>query len=456
MVAYRSASGGGTGGATSFSVTAPSGVSSGDVLTALAISSGSDPTQISISGGSTWNVLAGGTTAFSQAYRLFWKSAGGSEPGSYTVSLTGSNTASCSMVCGNGGAGAAPVFAVDVSQSSTTVIDTPGVTPTGTSDLEVRFIAARGTIGNISTWTSPGALAERDDRVSGTSPAFSTSAATRTLPDGSATTSLAFTNAGTITADGGVGYTVAITSAAPQTVTPSAITSGEAFGTAQFNFAIIGQGIATGEAFGVAQVATPLAQSVLPSGIATGEAFGSLTTRLYLSPSGIASADALGVPRVVAIIGPSAITSGEAFGLTNVAVQRFITPAGVISGEAFASPVIQIGYPQTLIVEGIESGELVEDPKIFNTHRLVLVNPSIQETPVAWDRLNIRFGIHRGITIMQDELGVWRSLRYPAQTEMESAQRVYLGGRRHTITPDEANELTAAGYGAYITLEPDI
>jgi hypothetical protein len=247
---------------------------------------------------------------------------------------------------------------------------------------------------------------------------------------------------------------VAITASSfPQTITPSGIASGETFGTSQLNLMITPSGIASGETFGGLVIATPQPQTITGEGIASGETFGTLTTGLFLSPTGIASGEAFGPPRMAALIGPVGIVSAEAFGSTNVAVEQFLTVSGIATREAWGTPGLQLGYPQTIEPFGIESGELVEDPTIRNLSHLVLVNPSIQETPAAWDRLNIRFGIHRGITIMQDASGVWSAVRYPAQTEIETARAVYMGGHRHVLTVDEADALIAAGYGSYITLE---
>jgi hypothetical protein len=75
-----------------------------------------------------------------------------------------------------------------------------------------------------------------------------------------------------------------------------------------------------------------------------------------------------------------------------------------------------------------------------------------------------------GQTVWKDSLGVWHTQlnpylggstntvhdwnasTYGAPDEgLATAQKVYLGGHVHTITDDEATELTAAGFGAYIT-----
>lgn len=451
MPAYRSVSSAflATGNG---SVTKPAGTVLGDVLVALQYSTGSAAANLSLSGGTSWNIKSSGNTSGGASYKLYAKAAGGSEPASYTSADTGNGAADVIIVCLSDASYDNLVFAVDSAEPSTTVVGTPGVDPFGDADVEIRFAGAL-TEGTVGTWTLPaGGFTQRAYVSTG----LGTVVATRTLASGAATSALNFTDAVAHFADTGVGVTVAVPQGAfPQTVSPSGIASAEAFGTARLNFRIIGQGLASGEAFGNAVVTTPQPQTITPSGIVSGEAFGTLTTRLYLGPSGIATAEAFGAPRLAALIGPAGIASAEAFGLTNVAKEQFITPPGLASGEAFGALTLQIGYPQTITPDGIESGEVVEDPTLILLSRLVLVNPSIQETPVAWNPLMIRYGIHRGITILKDADGVWRSVRYPAQTELESAQRFYLGGRRHVLTVDEAAELTAAGYGEYITLEPN-
>lgn len=239
----------------------------------------------------------------------------------------------------------------------------------------------------------------------------------------------------------------------PQTITPSAISSAEAFGTAQLNFTVIGSGIDSGESFGSLVITTPQGQTITPSAIASAEAFGTLTTGLYLRPSGISSGEAWGTARLSAVIGPSGIASREAFGNAALIMEQFISPSGIASAQAFGTPRLQLGYPQTIIPVGIVSEEVVEDLSVRLRSRLVLTNPSIQETPAAWHPLFARYGLHRGITIIQDASGAWSSVRYPAQTEIEAALTTYMGGHRHILTTAEAEELILAGYGPYVTLE---
>lgn len=84
------------------------------------------------------------------------------------------------------------------------------------------------------------------------------------------------------------------------------------------------------------------------------------------------------------------------------------------------------------------------------TTQYKFVGPSVKETPMAWNRLHMRYGIHRGITIMRTG-GIYSSYRYPSQTEILAAEEVYMGGHEYTVDQHTANELTAQGYGEFLT-----
>lgn len=80
--------------------------------------------------------------------------------------------------------------------------------------------------------------------------------------------------------------------------------------------------------------------------------------------------------------------------------------------------------------------------------------PTVRQTPTAWDRLFIRYPMIRGIAILQRMDGTFYQSMAPAQTELEEMQAYWLGGYHHTITQAQADALTVAGYGAYITTGP--
>ena len=82
------------------------------------------------------------------------------------------------------------------------------------------------------------------------------------------------------------------------------------------------------------------------------------------------------------------------------------------------------------------------------------ITPSVKETPVAWDRLFIRYGLDRGISVLMVD-GVYSSYRFPAQTDIAASTEHYLGGHTYIIDEQTKNRLTDASiggtYGDYIT-----
>jgi hypothetical protein len=172
-----------------------------------------------------------------------------------------------------------------------------------------------------------------------------------------------------------------------------------------------------------------LEQTITLTGIASAETFGTTLVALdqTVTLTGIASEEGFGTSRLDLNLSLTGIASEEAFGTANLNLNLGLT--GIPSEEAFGSLTIPTHY--------------------------VLRPDSVQETPVAMDRLHIRYGIHRGISIIQRQDDTFYETRYPAQTELEESQRFYLGGYIHLITDAEAAALIAAGFGDLIAQEPD-
>lgn len=82
------------------------------------------------------------------------------------------------------------------------------------------------------------------------------------------------------------------------------------------------------------------------------------------------------------------------------------------------------------------------------------IPPTVFETPIAWDRLFIRYGIHRGVSVLMTD-GIYSSYRFPAQTDIAASSEHYLGGHAYVIDEATKNRLTDASiggvYGDYIT-----
>jgi len=413
---------------------------------------GNNGSGIGITGGSTWTSLDSGLLG-GIGYRLFWKIAGSSEPANYSVSYNGASSAYAvaQIVTSNDAGTGAPVWAKTATAGSGTTGPTPGITPPDATALEVRFILAGVESPATRTWTAPVGLTEQTEIQQSQFP--NGSSATRTLVSGSATTSLNFTANGAVVDR--VGYTVGVPSAnTDQNITPTGIASGGAFGAAQLNFTIIGQGIASGETFGDLIISTPFPQTITGQGIVSAETFGTLRTRLYLDPTGIATGEAFGTPRLAALIAPTGIPSAEAFGATNLGIEQFLTLIGIPSGEELGEPGLQLGYPQTIEAIGIPSLErMTQQPVIRLVHRLTFRPPSVQETPAGINVLHLRYGVHRGISVIRRADGTIYQTRYPALTDLEAARTYWLGGYAHEVSVADAVVLTEAGYGSYITLE---
>jgi hypothetical protein len=168
-------------------------------------------------------------------------------------------------------------------------------------------------------------------------------------------------------------------------------------------------------------------------------------------PSAIASEEAFGAAVVVIdqLISPAAIASGEAFGSHAVFPDQFISVTGIASEEAFGAASVRYIISPTAIA----SAEYFNAPTITLGSQFVLRPPSIQETPMADNILHKRFGIHRGISIIKRSDGTYYSTRYPAQTEVEESLATYMGGHIYVVSKTVRDELVAAGFGAYVTLE---
>lgn len=76
--------------------------------------------------------------------------------------------------------------------------------------------------------------------------------------------------------------------------------------------------------------------------------------------------------------------------------------------------------------------------------------PSVKEGPIGDHRLFYFYKMNRGTTVLKNN-GVYTQVRYPYQVDVESADVAYLGGSEYVVDDAEAADLTAAGYGSYLT-----
>jgi hypothetical protein len=202
--------------------------------------------------------------------------------------------------------------------------------------------------------------------------AFNQDAVTTAVTDltGGGANQTARTGTTVVTGDDPPGFSFTL-GGGDQTVTPSAVATGEAFGTATVTpgpVTVTPGGVASAETFGAATV-QPGPVTVSPSGVSTGEAFGSPTLSVgtvTITPSAVGSAEAFGDPTLTVgpvTVTPGGVASGESFGSPTVSSGGLITPSGIPSSESFGSPVIAAG-PVTVTPTGIASAETSGIPTV--------------------------------------------------------------------------------------------
>ena len=146
-----------------------------------------------------------------------------------------------------------------------------------------------------------------------------------------------------------------------KTLSPSAIASAEAWGTATLQqvATILPSAIASAEAWGTPSLSATV--NVSPSSVASAEAWGtpSLATTVNVSPSGITSGEAWGTALLqsLATVSPSAITSAEAWGTPTLTLGALaISPTAIASAEAWGTPTLSPGVA-SILVNAIASAE---------------------------------------------------------------------------------------------------
>lgn len=183
----------------------------------------------------------------------------------------------------------------------------------------------------------------------------------------------------------------------PQTLSPSAIASAEAFGTTKLNLTLFPSGIASAEAFGTPIVISGL--TIYPSAIPSAEAFGNLIIAGPLIVLGIASQEAFGSPTVSpggVSVAPSGISSEELFGLPKL--NLFVTPSGIVSGEAFGAARLLL----YLLPTGIASAEAFGTATV---KMILVIRPSGIASVEAFGTIKIIVILAKG-TDMKLPLGI--------------------------------------------------
>jgi hypothetical protein len=203
--------------------------------------------------------------------------------------------------------------------------------------------------------------------------------------DNTAASATAVTNTGT--SAGSVAWmSVALelrstTGGSPQTLSPSAIATAQAFGSGKLNLAIIASAIATAQTFGTVVLSgTGLIQ---PSSIGSAQTFGTASAvgNQSITVTALSSQEAFGTPSIVGLqaLAPSGIDGAEAFGIGRLNQQ--IVGTGIATGEAFGTTALIFG--QTIAPSAIASAEA-----FGNCTLTILVGSPVEllQPVVVWSR----------------------------------------------------------------------
>ncbi|MEU4332322.1 hypothetical protein [Nonomuraea dietziae] len=154
-------------------------------------------------GGATWGDLAADSAGFdTQALRLWEKTAGSSEPSSYTFAKISSTTSTVIIVAVQDPGAGSSLVATSTTGSGTGC-STPSVNATRIGELEIRFATAIRS--GATTWTPPAGYSELREQSGGD---VHSTAASRSLTATGATGALTFTASGTLSARIGVSVVV--------------------------------------------------------------------------------------------------------------------------------------------------------------------------------------------------------------------------------------------------------
>lgn len=259
---------------------------------------------------------------------MFHKVSDGTETG-ITVSLLLAAEQTVSLIEYSGTATTSPLdgAVTNASNAFASSFATANLTTTNANDVLVAGLGLSGTPDGTISWDSSFVAVTQQQSSGGASSNASAQGTAERIVAATATysTTASWTTGRRKTTI--LAAFKAAAGAAPQTVSPSAITSAEAFGAATI---------------------TPGAVSVSPTGIATAEAFGTAQLNLTVSPVGVATSEAFGTP-VLTVEGGT----------------QFISPVGILSAETFGTPILSQPPPQTISPAGIASTETVGTPTIL-------------------------------------------------------------------------------------------
>jgi hypothetical protein len=141
-----------TSTSSSFACAKPTGTASGDILVACQSSDWGDASSMATpTGGATWQLLGSLDAGPNLLHtKVWWKVAGGSEPSTYGFSQANASDGVVVVAAIRDAASGTPQLA-STNNHGTAYFDTPGLTPTGTADYELRWVAGTGG-GSGVTW----------------------------------------------------------------------------------------------------------------------------------------------------------------------------------------------------------------------------------------------------------------------------------------------------------------
>jgi hypothetical protein len=157
-IAFRSASSANNATATTLVIPTPGGLVSGDVLLAVVSVRGAPTITPPVS----WTLVRLDINSTTMRQAVFVKTAGGSEPGSYTFTLSSAQSAAGGIVAYSGVDGSSPIDAHGgQANAASTSITAPSITTTGPDRMLVGFFGTAA----LTTMNPPAGMTERFDRT---------------------------------------------------------------------------------------------------------------------------------------------------------------------------------------------------------------------------------------------------------------------------------------------------
>lgn len=335
----------------SYTINRPTGTTAGDVLVLCVLTDTGDHTDIGTPSGWTLAVGANSDQDFTRG-RVFVKTAGGSEPTSYTVTHDGTSSVAI-LFCVQDGQ--VPGVYASASAGSGNNIQSPSITPSSSSGIEIRFVGFDGD-GNNRQVTPPSGYTEPSGADLRNQSYTHGEACYKVLESSAATGALNHLASGSIVSR--LGFTIFIPSAATSedaTATPNAVTA---------TATIPAPAVDADAAATVTPEAVAAYASVPAPGVSTGEEpaeieFVGATHSVTLSgslPSGVQQGDVL-----LAIVSDQEVAGGPS-GWTKLGSDR--------AGEFFSANVwaIQVGSSSpSLEWTGAESAPILDIVAYRNT-----------------------------------------------------------------------------------------